>query len=152
MSQLSLEEWVDELLNGGHDQAESFLQIPDEDKMCCLGVLCYRSGMEFIETVDYDVDDYDIAIEDVRHGFGFQDQILFGNESTDGIFMEILNDDALHSLNERGISENYLASLNDNGASFEEISEVILYGRWIPTRGELIIEKDNLETLKEGFG
>jgi hypothetical protein len=106
--------WVTALRSGKYEQGKEALRRSN-DKFCCLGVLCdlfqKETGRAEWEGggIYYKMDnEAAYLISDVTEWSGMQ--------STDGRFM----------YEDKGISiMNTLATLNDNGKSFEEIANVI---------------------------
>ena len=107
MNQQIKQAWIDALISGVYEQGESCLR--DGDKFCCLGVLC------------------DLAEQD---GFdNWKDGYFSGR---DGVLSEAVLQWAGLPLNVNVSVPFYskggkrsLSGINDSGASFEEIAELI---------------------------
>ncbi len=102
--------WLEALRSGKYNQGENMLHRKDDEGksyFCCLGVLCAIEGVSSELVSHNDIGPY----------------YLFTEEDFSSPFMPGLN-----WLDSRGINDheaNKLASMNDNGGSFEEIADYI---------------------------
>lgn len=99
--------WIAALRSGEFKQGKGFLKI--EDHYCCLGVACQVLGLEFDAPDDSGVSECDSA------RYGAPESVIKGLA---------LSDDIGRRVNETN-EEDSLTELNDNGASFEEIADII---------------------------
>jgi hypothetical protein len=98
-------EWIEALESGKYKQCSDKLYDPETNGFCCLGVACAINGVPI--TSNY----YQ------RHGGAAS---LSNTTKTRAVM------DKLHLRGELGDSDDdCLASLNDNGKSFEDIAQVL---------------------------
>lgn len=109
MKKTVMKEWVTALRSGKYKQGRHQLKT-SKNEYCCLGVLCKLSGLAKFNKLESYLD-ADVALpEQVMKWAGIKD-------SEGKLPKAIKNDD--------GSKSKSLAQLNDNGASFEEISYII---------------------------
>jgi len=106
MSKEHHSEWIEALRSGGYLQGQSALQSEDEDTQeetfCCLGVFLHLRASE-------------APGEDVWEG-GREEEMLFGEAAQEWGLQ-------LNADQENQVLQSYLAHLNDNDRSFEEIAQ-----------------------------
>jgi hypothetical protein len=108
------EKWLEALRSGEYEQGRERLR--SGDKFCCLGVLCeiYRKDMDNGEWRTYDKDDI-LFQTGATSKFGTLPRVVIN-------WSELPDDNP--NVTHDGMV-NTLASLNDNGESFETIADVI---------------------------
>lgn len=131
------EKWINALLSGDYDQTTKMLRS-DQDKFCCLGVLCDiapktkgswseldHGGFAFLNSRDLLPDSVvDILPDSVVEWAGLEDPSpMVELDVVQTLFPE-------KNLEEIVVIPGYrkttaLASLNDNGFTFEEIAKII---------------------------
>lgn len=104
--------WVDALRSGKYTQTRGKLNNNNTGGFCCLGVLCDISGLDkwtpYIDDAGKPVDHRSLYLE------------------RDGVLPEPVRTwSGIHSSLGSFIEGDSLASRNDNGATFEEIADLI---------------------------
>lgn len=114
--------WVDALRSGKYKQARSYLA--NEQGHCCLGVLCELAIQNGV-SVEKREEHYITDIEDDRLYYTYDDaEAVLPQSVVDWAEVPGCNPDVL-SNHEEGDEDESLAGLNDAGASFEEIANII---------------------------
>lgn len=119
--------WVAALLSGEYKQTQSVLH--DGDGYCCLGVLCRVLGKQFVidhAPTKHERDVYLCEDSNVLLPRSVQDEA--GMKSDSGVLPASAVADL--NVNEEDVNEEEvnwwsLADLNDRGAAFDEIADVI---------------------------
>jgi hypothetical protein len=105
--------WTAALRSGTYDQTKEVLN--DGQGMCCLGVLCDLHAQAHPEIHGWK--DYEYMSEDAELPFEVAQWAGIDPLKLGGLPESVYADDDLHST--------HLAMLNDNGATFKEIADVI---------------------------
>jgi hypothetical protein len=106
------DQWLAALRSGKYKQGHGALQV--NDMYCCLGVLCAISP--FADEAQMRPDGSVYYIETSESGYRQDQEGILPRHIKDWAGLESRNPSASHST---------LASLNDQGATFEEIADII---------------------------
>ncbi len=108
-------EWIKALLSGDYGQGESCLR--QDNKFCCLGVLCDIHAKSDCADEDWKPDNYEDHMYYLGQSLSLPNEVRLwaGLTQSNPTFSNI------------GMPHPYddLAALNDNGYTFEEIAKVI---------------------------
>ena len=103
-------EWVEALESGKYKQGDQYLCVGD--RYCCLGVACELAGVE--KTVIHGITRFDgwstVLPNDVMREYGFK-----GDTGPNGEYFK----------GDTGEEYRSLASMNDNGMTFQEIADAV---------------------------
>lgn len=118
--------WVEALRSGGFRQGQGALRSRD-GRYCCLGVACDLAAAEGVVVVDDDESGYGRDARLVAYvdpATGYKDTAYLPEKVRDWLGL-VDERGRLKATAQEGVDRDALSSLNDSGATFERIANII---------------------------
>jgi hypothetical protein len=125
---MTVNEWLEALRSGKYQQGREYLHKVDSNNnnyYCCLGVACVISDRVIAQTSEPSFrGNMIVAYDHQTDTLPSKVKLELGLSTNLGEFIQNEDTIAITKLGVRGV-ETSLAALNDNGATFEQIAQII---------------------------